>query len=575
MNKISFFTPVSFEGQDRTLAQKALTRVDGYLSLSNQKAVVVSKLQEGNRFAVEITKKESPLYLTALKVVSYLTLVLPLIALAIKTYLRSQYNFVLEAKKAESPESLKTPLTPPFSSITPPPQSDSPLPGTPAPYKPYAVHISPTLKFKINTPEEETKALRELGKHINDNHKFCSIVKSDPNVRLVKQNRDENGNCRYFQESHDWSHFYLAPLETSRERLPKGKTRITYQNGVTEIVDEYYSARSKCSQILRTYPDGTVEKGKFNQAKQLFEGIRQEKNKTTYLVPDRESPPSQHFRTKTNEFVYTKVSYISSVNELEEDEHELSTTFLKKSSPGVYTHLESDEDIDDLLKTLGSHFRDNGGFLLLNLNEVAESYLDRNRQTIGYKYFDVGRLGNFVILSALPEDDTNSDRFSETLEIPANHTASRFDFTDEESSTDPFRPYTVKLSSNFSIEIKSKKHEEKILKQLGKELNDGHNYYWIPHSDTMTKLLVQNIDSNGKCKYFEVSEDEDTSTINLYPLVESVEEETSFRGCPGALISFRNGVKEFGVKNVVEFLRIYPDERIEICEARGFSNIPG
>lgn len=93
---IDFFTPVSFSG-DKSTSQSILEHVDGYFSLNDKKAVVVSKLPSTNSYEVKLTKSDqsafSRILKTVFKIISYITLIIPMIMLAAKIILRSKFEF--------------------------------------------------------------------------------------------------------------------------------------------------------------------------------------------------------------------------------------------------------------------------------------------------------------------------------------------------------------------------------------------------------------------------------------------------------------------------------------------------
>lgn len=104
-SNISFFTPVAFE-KDRTFGQYLLEKVDGYFSLKGKRAFVISGIKSGQSYDAEMKDCQSStlskLFFTAIKIVSYLTLVIPAIMLFAKLILRSNYTFHLVEVKALS-----------------------------------------------------------------------------------------------------------------------------------------------------------------------------------------------------------------------------------------------------------------------------------------------------------------------------------------------------------------------------------------------------------------------------------------------------------------------------------------
>src|SRR3990167_8084861 len=93
MTKVDFFTPVNFGNQPKSCTQSLLEGVDSYFYLGGKKAYVIpGQTQQGTEGAV--LAKDSPAFLiTALKIISYCTVVLPLVMLIAKTILRSIHSF--------------------------------------------------------------------------------------------------------------------------------------------------------------------------------------------------------------------------------------------------------------------------------------------------------------------------------------------------------------------------------------------------------------------------------------------------------------------------------------------------
>ena len=86
MNKVNFFTPVSYQMQSKSTCQSLLETVDNYFYLGGKKALVVHANEHELRAAV-VDSKQSFLT-TLLKVVSYCTVILPAILLLAKAILR-------------------------------------------------------------------------------------------------------------------------------------------------------------------------------------------------------------------------------------------------------------------------------------------------------------------------------------------------------------------------------------------------------------------------------------------------------------------------------------------------------
>lgn len=89
MTTISFFTPVVF------VKDAFLTNVDGYFSYGSKRAVVVPFERDDMSYEVKIGNYPRSIFLTALKVLSLVSLVIPLIMLFAKIMLRAKYSFKL------------------------------------------------------------------------------------------------------------------------------------------------------------------------------------------------------------------------------------------------------------------------------------------------------------------------------------------------------------------------------------------------------------------------------------------------------------------------------------------------
>ncbi len=92
MSGISFYTPVEFGG-DASVGQKLLELVDGYLDVGVMVAVVIPGRTLNGSYEVIHQLRERSWLKTALKVLSYATIIIPLIMLVAKAALRSTYLF--------------------------------------------------------------------------------------------------------------------------------------------------------------------------------------------------------------------------------------------------------------------------------------------------------------------------------------------------------------------------------------------------------------------------------------------------------------------------------------------------
>ncbi|MCE5318532.1 MAG: DUF648 domain-containing protein [Parachlamydia sp.] len=189
MRPISFFTPVSFDYiPNKTKRQHFIQAIDAYLYLKGKKAYVLdAAMVNRSRPAIILNPHSSSKTRLAIKIVSYAIFVLPLIALAAKSFTRSIHRFHLHAhpkipiRPVPSPRS--EPLMAPISN--PPPQdkcfgehpSDLPVPPAiqvpikinrpkkpPKPRKAVHVPVAPPVQLpkKITLPQEVRQAAEEL-----------------------------------------------------------------------------------------------------------------------------------------------------------------------------------------------------------------------------------------------------------------------------------------------------------------------------------------------------------------------------------------------------------------------------
>lgn len=101
MAQVDFFTAVSFGNQPKSCTEFLLETVDDYFYLGGTKACVVSNATK-NGFKGTILQQGDPAFLvTALKVISYLTIAIPLILLSAKAILRSMHSFHLITSEEE------------------------------------------------------------------------------------------------------------------------------------------------------------------------------------------------------------------------------------------------------------------------------------------------------------------------------------------------------------------------------------------------------------------------------------------------------------------------------------------
>lgn len=106
MNHISFFSPVSYRDTPRTIKGLVLGTVDRYFNLGcklgcKKKLEVIPGYTRGNEEGVHFVDNTSSLLGTVLKIVSYCTIVIPLIMFIAKIVLRSTNRFYLVQKQPD------------------------------------------------------------------------------------------------------------------------------------------------------------------------------------------------------------------------------------------------------------------------------------------------------------------------------------------------------------------------------------------------------------------------------------------------------------------------------------------
>lgn len=93
MKKLGFFNAVTFNDQHKSGDSHLVEIVDSYFYLGGKKAYVVAGHTQQGREGVIMTKDSPPFLITVLKVISYLTLSLPVVLLIAKVLLRSIHTF--------------------------------------------------------------------------------------------------------------------------------------------------------------------------------------------------------------------------------------------------------------------------------------------------------------------------------------------------------------------------------------------------------------------------------------------------------------------------------------------------
>ena len=119
INSINFFTPIKFEGQKKTFKQNIQEGVEDYFFLKGKAAFVIPGKVVNESQEVKIKFKDQSkikqVILGAIKVISYMTIAIPLIMLAAKAIFRGFHKFHIVPKVKLIPSS--SPLKPVPSSI--------------------------------------------------------------------------------------------------------------------------------------------------------------------------------------------------------------------------------------------------------------------------------------------------------------------------------------------------------------------------------------------------------------------------------------------------------------------------
>ena len=111
----TFFTPITFDRPTTTWGERLLQKADDYFYLGGKRAHV---FKDG---PVKVTTDTASWTEIALKVASYLTVILPLVILSVKVVCRFQTNIVLTGKKVlviEPPKASKSTATTPAATKT-------------------------------------------------------------------------------------------------------------------------------------------------------------------------------------------------------------------------------------------------------------------------------------------------------------------------------------------------------------------------------------------------------------------------------------------------------------------------
>ena len=105
MNRISFFTPVCYQDRHQSSKEFLLEKIDSYFYLGGKKAEVIRSENRSSTKEVILIDSHASMFITAAKIASYVIIILPLVMLAAKALLRSNYDFVLKDKTSAVPHS--------------------------------------------------------------------------------------------------------------------------------------------------------------------------------------------------------------------------------------------------------------------------------------------------------------------------------------------------------------------------------------------------------------------------------------------------------------------------------------
>jgi hypothetical protein len=95
MPKLNFFTPVAYAAPSKSIGSSLLEKVDSYFYLGGKKAHVIQGRTKNGQEKVILSESRSSLLARVGKVVSYFTIVIPILMLIAKAVLRSTHSFKL------------------------------------------------------------------------------------------------------------------------------------------------------------------------------------------------------------------------------------------------------------------------------------------------------------------------------------------------------------------------------------------------------------------------------------------------------------------------------------------------
>lgn len=96
--KIPFWTPVRYDNQPVSIGRKLGEYADAYLYLGGKIATVIPGTASKNGLGVQFQEEKLPCWQTALKVISYATLIIPVLAFIVKAICRNLYPFYESAR---------------------------------------------------------------------------------------------------------------------------------------------------------------------------------------------------------------------------------------------------------------------------------------------------------------------------------------------------------------------------------------------------------------------------------------------------------------------------------------------
>jgi hypothetical protein len=162
---VSFMTPVKFEGNFPSCRHTCLELVDSYFDLGRFFKTKVAAVDYYNplekRYYCEKKDSNSPFFVTALKIISYVTIVLPLVAFVLKYIFRSQEEFYYKKDLMS-----KTPVPPQGNGTTPPPppppDDDNPSRNTLGISRLVELELVPSIKERLLSGQKMVFSAEEV-----------------------------------------------------------------------------------------------------------------------------------------------------------------------------------------------------------------------------------------------------------------------------------------------------------------------------------------------------------------------------------------------------------------------------